>query len=155
MHLSQSPATPPHTVLTCLHSASGGSLLSCIFSWFRRAASCSALVFGLVCPRGPFHPALSRSLHHRPFSPLAFTARALTASPRLARLAASPRAVSRRWTQLARFGAGAAAMAGHTGYNRSISRRLFRGCHPRLPFFGCIFGPGCWLAVDPRCKMCC
>ncbi|KAL5386044.1 hypothetical protein DPSP01_004476 [Paraphaeosphaeria sporulosa] len=53
MHLSQSPATPPHTVLTCLHSASGGSLLSCIFSWFRRAASCSALVFGVgsISPR--------------------------------------------------------------------------------------------------------
>lgn len=46
-------ATPPHTVLMCLHSAGGGSSPSCIFSWFRRAASCSALVFGVgsISPR--------------------------------------------------------------------------------------------------------
>ncbi|KAL5398860.1 hypothetical protein PMIN04_002154 [Paraphaeosphaeria minitans] len=53
MHPSQFSVTPPHTVLTCLHSASGGSSLLCIFSWFRRAASCSDLVFGVgsISPR--------------------------------------------------------------------------------------------------------
>lgn len=47
-------------------------------------------------------------------------ARALPASPRLARLAASPRAALQSRTQSACVCVGA-AMAGHIGYNRSIS----------------------------------
>ncbi|KAF9738066.1 hypothetical protein PMIN01_03349 [Paraphaeosphaeria minitans] len=155
MHPSQFSVTPPHTVLTCLHSASGGSSLLCIFSWFRRAASCSDLVFGFVCPRGPFPPALSRSPHHAPVSPLEFTARALPASPRLARLAASPRAVSRRWTQSARFGVGAAAMTGYIGYNRSISRRPSAAAIPACPSSDASSDPAVGLRWTRDAVMCC
>ena len=100
-----------------------------------------AYLLELVCPRGPFPPALSRTPDppRFPFCP----PHARSPPPR--GLPGWPRAPVRSGSQgrnLVCRSACGAAMAGHIGYNRSISPRPSTpSVISPVPGAGCIFGP--------------